>query len=412
MKDSSFDPHSFVNSVTAELRPYPMEELTKVRQELQKAGRKVYDFGTGDPKIPTWAPIRQVIASALPEISQYPSVRGIEALRQSQLAYLKRRFGITNTENLSVMPTQGSKEAVFNIGLSLIGRDNGRKRTLIYPDPGYPVYRASALFAGGIACPVKLVSEDGYLLKPWQLPKEVQSSAAAIWLNYPHNPTGARAPWDYLKDVVKWCHDTNTVLLSDDCYVDIYDPEHDKNPERFKSLSTDPRPFSPLQISNDRVLCYFSLSKRSGLTGYRSGMVAGDARLIELLLKARANFGVGSPDFVQAGATLAWSDDEHVAERRKIFAQRLKVAWPFLKKWGLVDSQPDCTFYLWCRVPSSYKGDDVSFVRRLSEFGIIASPSQWLSEGTKGFFRLALVPDEKDTIEAMHVIDQFISSLD
>jgi aspartate/methionine/tyrosine aminotransferase len=138
-------------------------------------------------------------------------------------------------------------------------------------------------------------------------------------------------------------------------------------------------------------------------------MIAGDARIVNAILQARANFGVGSPDFVQAAATVAWADESHVEERRKIFTHRLKLAAPYLQKLGLMDSMPEAAFYLWCKIPSSYEGDDVKFILALAERGIITSPSSWLSEGMKGYFRLAMVPDDAATVEAMEILSKFVT---
>jgi aspartate/methionine/tyrosine aminotransferase len=154
-----------------------------------------------------------------------------------------------------------------------------------------------------------------------------------------------------------------------------------------------------------------SLSKRSGMTGYRSGMIAGDSRIINALLQARANFGVGSPDFIQAGAAVAWSDESHVADRRKIFTHRLSLAAPYLQKLGLLTSVPEATFYLWCKTPKSYAQDDLKFILDLAAEGIITSPSSWLSEGMKGYFRLAMVPDDASTIEAMEKLAKFVNRI-
>jgi succinyldiaminopimelate transaminase len=399
-----------VNDVTAQLRPYPMEELSRIRSALVKQGKPVYDFGTGDPKIPTWEPIRQAILNGIPTTSQYPSVRGLDTLREAQLGYLARRFGIQRSSEISVIPSAGSKEAVFNIALCLVGRAGGKK-TIIYPDPGYPVYRSSIRFAGGIPYPVRLQESDGFMLKPWLLPQEVQNSAAAIWVNHPHNPTGANASYTYWQELIAWCHKTNTILLSDDCYVDIYDQNIDSLPQKNIHPQNDKRPLTPLQFSSDRVLTFMSLSKRSGLTGYRSGLIAGDSRIISSLLQARANFGVGSPDFIQEGAVVAWNDDQHVAERRKIFSHRIKLASPHFMSLGLLDQPPDAAFYLWCRIPKSFGEDDVHFVLKLAELGIITSPSSWLSEGLTGYFRLALVPEDDATNHAMSLLTNFVKGL-
>ncbi len=395
-----------VNKVTLDLEEYPMEELARIRKDLQKQGKAVFDFGTGDPKIPTPNEIRQACIDHIPVISQYPSVKGFEALKEAQQGYLERRFGIT-PDAYDIIPSAGSKEAIFHIALCLVGRAGGKKH-IIYPDPGYPVYKSSTLFAGGIPYPVKLNPGNGYLLEPWTLPPYIQRDAAAIWLNYPHNPTGATADRDYWQRVVEWCHSTDTILLSDDCYVDIYNSELDKVP--FDRPEDDPRPITPLIFTSDRVLTFMSLSKRSGMTGYRAGFIAGDPDIIKPVLKARANFGVGSPDFISRAATTAWNDDEHVYERRKIFTHRIARVVPTFQELGLLDQAPEATFYLWTKIPKEYGSGDVRFCLNLAEQGVISSPSSWLSESIKGFARFALVPDDAATDEALQIIKDYIKS--
>lgn len=399
---------SKVNKITAGLEPYPMEELTRIKKELVKKGKPVFDFGTGDPRIPTWAPIRDALITALPIISQYPSVKGSEELKAAQQGYFSRRFGINPDSGYDVIPSQGSKEAIFHIALSLVGRAGGKKH-IVYPDPGYPVYKAATKFAGGIPYPVLVTSDNGFLLEPWNLPPYVQRDAAAIWINYPHNPTGATAPRDYWVRLVEWAHKTDTILLSDDCYVDIYDSALDDQIDAANSdFETDPRPFCPLQFSSEKVLTFMSLSKRSGMTGYRAGLIAGDKEIIAAVLRARANFGVGSPDFVQSASVIAWNDDDHVAERRKIFTHRLRQVAPVFQDLDMLNEVPSATFYLWTKIPHSFGQADIKFCLALAEQGVISSPSQWLSENVKGYARFALVPEDADTAEAMQIIRTFV----
>lgn len=388
-----------LNEVTLNLPNYPMEELAKIRQRLVENKQKVYDFGTGDPKIPTWEPIRAALLEASTPISQYPSSTGCPELVKAIWTYCERHFKVQPKKGLDILATSGSKEAIFHIALSLVGRAGGRK-TIAYPDPGYPVYRSSTQFAGGKPYPIVLKEENGYQLEPWNLPADVQKDCAALWINYPHNPTGALMEESHLKKIIAWCKEKDVVLLADDCYIDIYSPEWDK---------TGQRPPTPISYTHENVIAFMSLSKRSGMTGYRSGFIIGDQRFMPALAKARANMGVGSPTAIQKAAAVAWVDEAHVVERRKIFAKRIDLAFPYLNKLGMIDKKPEATFYLWCKVPKGM--DDVEFCMRLAEKGVIASPSQWLSEGIKGSVRFALVPDDKDTIEAMEIITNYVKSL-
>ncbi|NRA44199.1 MAG: aminotransferase class I/II-fold pyridoxal phosphate-dependent enzyme [Oligoflexales bacterium] len=386
---------ALLNSRTESLAPYPMEELARIKRELLATGQKVYNFGTGDPTIPVWEPITEAIKDGVSTLSQYPSIHGLPELREAHKSYLKRRFGIETGEDIMILPTRGSKEAVFHIALSLVGRAGGRKR-IVYPDPGYPVYRSSAIFAGGTPHPVQLKEEESYLLKPWQLDKEVVKDTAALWLNYPHNPTGAIADKSYWQELINWAHDNDVIILSDDCYADIYDD------------SSEP-PLNPLSISSDRVLSFMSLSKRSGLTGFRAGFLAGDSKILKPHSKARANFGLANPVHIQEGSIVAWNDDAHVKERRVIFGKRMEALVPFLMERGVLKEKPKATFYLWCKVPKKFNENDIEFCLQLAKKGIIASPSSWLSENVSGYFRLALVPSVDEIQEAKAILKDFLS---
>jgi len=386
------------NDTTNQLKPYPMEELTVIRQTLISEGKKVFDFGTGDPQIPTWRPIVDALKSAISAVSQYPSVKGSPEFRQAFWSYCERRFQLTAEKGLDILPSNGSKEAIFHIALSLVGRAGGRK-IIMYPNPGYPVYRSSALFAGGIPHPIDLKEDDDFLIKPWEQPRSVQQQTAALWINYPHNPTGAMINRPHLEKIIDWCHENKVILLSDDCYIDIYDPKLDQMGQR---------PINPLEISQSGIISFMSLSKRSGVTGYRSGFMLGAKDLIQGMQRARANFGVGTPQFIQQASVVAWQDDSHVLERRNIFAERMDLAYKHMSELGLIKQKPLATFYLWCRVPKN--GDDIEFCKGLAQHGVIASPSQWLSEGIRGYFRLALVPSLPEIEEAMQIIRKYVTS--
>lgn len=389
---------ALVNELTSSLMPYPMEELARIRSELIKQGKKVYDFGTGDPKIKTEQQFISALINGVDEISQYPSILGTDELKNAHLDYLKRRFEIdTNNNNLMVVPTRGSKEAIFHIALSLIGR--GGRKTIAYPVPGYPVYEASVEFAGGHTYPVQLREGSGYLMLPWEWPKEVINDLAAIWINYPHNPTGALASSDYLKQLLDWCQNHDVVLLADDCYVDIYNP----------ALPLNDQPLSALKFRIDGVISFMSLSKRSGMTGYRAGMMAGDRRILEPHCKARARFGLAQSPFIEAAARLAWLDDDHVERRRVIFAERVETLSRGLANLGLMEKKPLATFYTWAKVPEKFKGDDILFCRRLAyEKGILVSPARWLGDLEGGYFRMACVPELAETKQVCDLLKDFI----
>ncbi len=381
------------NEVVESLPPYPMEELAKIKKQLLDRNQEVFDFGTGDPRIPTWPKILHSIRESLPEVSQYPSIRGDAKLTNACWSYLKRRFDIDRSDDFMIIPSNGSKEAVFHMAACLVGRD--KKFGIGYPNPGYPIYRSSTIFAKGNPYPISLDPISAPLLQPWYLQDKIQKDLAALWINYPHNPTGTIAGEDYFNELLAWSTKTNTPILSDECYTDIYDP-------------VKPPPRAILQHKHPLTISFFSLSKRSGLTGYRTGFIFGHKNLLNPLVRARANFGLGTPTPIQLGAVTAWLDDAHVEKRREIFFQRMETALPTLKKLGMLDKLPYAGFYLWCNIPKSWKTGDISFSLALADKGVITSPSSWLGEGIVDKVRFAMVPEKNDIQKAMKILEAFV----
>lgn len=360
---------------------YPLLKMDERRRELEARGADLYDFGTGDPREPTDPKIRQALADGTPETSQYPSVAGKPTLREAFSGWAGRRHGVALDPASEVLPAAGSKEAIFHAPLAFLHPSHER-RGVAYGTPGYPVYERGTLFAGGETLPVELKEEDGFLLPVEKVDPE---KTRILWINYPHNPTGATATYEYLQKVAEFCREHDILLFSDECYNDVY--------------SGEPPP-SILEITKERTLAFCSLSKRSGMTGYRSAMMAGDPELIAALRKLRPSVGVASPSFVQEAAIAAWSDDAHAEKRRRIFGEKRALFLEFFRRTGLEVLPTDASFYLWVAVPG---GDDEEYAIRLLEKGIVVAPGRAFGPGGGGYVRVALVPGLEECREAIRV---------
>ncbi len=375
-------PPLLLNPVLAQLPAYPLARLDERRRELEERGTRLFDFGTGDPREPTDERIRQALIEGVPEVSQYPSAAGTKGLREAFTAFMRRRHGVTLDPDTEVLPAAGSKEAIFHAPLAFLHPSHER-RGVAYGTPGYPVYERGTLFAGGEPLPVRLRKESSFLLSTGSLDP---AKTRALWINYPHNPTAATATRLYLEEVASFCHDNDVLLFSDECYNDVY--------------SGEPPP-SILEITKERTLAFVSLSKRSGITGYRSAMMAGDPELVTALKKLRPSIGVASPRFIQEAATAAWNDDAHVKERNSVFAEKRALLLRFFEKAGFRWIPTNASLYLWVEVPEEYDGDDEAYTLRLLEEGIIAAPGSSFGPGGEGYFRVALVPSLKECEEAV-----------
>lgn len=368
-----------LNPVFTQLGTYPQIALDQKKAEIRAAGRTLFDFGTGDPVEPTPPPIRRALMESVPEISQYPKVQGSAAFRQAVAGYMQRRFDVTVDPDTQVLPTSGSKEAVFHLPFLTIDAQT-EDNLVVFPDPGYPAYDRGALFAGGRPWMYKM--EGGWKQRLWEVPREVLRRTRLMWINTPHNPSGAVMSLDDMRRTWEVCREHDILLASDECYVDVYDDEP---------------PASMMQVSSEGVLCFHSLSKRSGMTGVRSGFITGDPAWVQAYRSFRINPGLVPQDTVNAGATVAWQDDEHPAARRALLKRKKDLFRAFCDEVGLRVIASQATFYFWLKTPDGV--DDEAYALRLMDAGIVVSPGRYfgLSGVGKGYVRVAMVP----TIETL-----------
>jgi acetylornithine aminotransferase len=380
------------NPVLGQLLKNLLVALDERKAQLRAAGKRLFDFGLGDPKEPTPAFLREALKAAVPEVSQYPSALGTPALRKAAAGYLQRRFGVTVDPERQVVPATGAKETIFHLPFAFAGpafaggdgaASTARRRKVVMPDPGYPTYEVGARFAGLEPVKVALTEANRFLVEPDALGPEVLDQTLLFWVSYPHNPTGALAPRDYLERVAAAAKRHGFIVVSDECYADIY----------FGAP-----PPSMLEVQVENVLAIHSCSKRSGLTGYRSGFVAGDADLVAILKRLRSHPGVASPDFVSAAATAAWGDDAHAAGRREIFRKKRELFLAFFAERGLAVGGSEATLYLWVRTPPGL--DAAGYAARLLEAGIVVAPGTAFGAG-EGYVRVALVPTLDECQEAV-----------
>ncbi len=367
---------------------YPFVRLERRARELVPPGLKPIVFSMGDPREETPAFIREALRQAVPVISSYPAVTGQPALRVAFCGWFERRYGVRLDPETQVLPANGTKEAAFLMAFAIVGRAGGDpRRTVVIPSPAYPVYEAAARFAGAEPYLAPLASADGWRFVPERVPPEVWRRTALLWLNTPHNPTGATLDRAALGRVAALAREHGFWVVSDEAYAELY--------------FGDPPP-STLEHGLDNVVVLHTLSKRSAMTGYRSGFIAGDPRLIAVLRKFRPNVGVATPDFVQSAAIAAWSDDAHAADQRAKYAAKRDLFLDYFARRGWSVEASEATFYLWVKVPG---GDDVAFVERLLGLGLVVLPGSFLGAAGAGYIRFALVPTLAECREAVARLD-------
>ena len=378
-----------ISPVLASLAAYPFVRLEEAKQEAAARGIELIDFGVGDPREPTPPLVRQALADALGDSSRYPLAQGLPELRSAIAAWASRRFGAALDPDREIIPTLGSKEAIFSLA-AVVADPRAGRRLVAVPDPGYPVYERGALFAGCETAAVPLLEENGFL--PDLDAFDAWDRLAIFWVNYPNNPTGAVAPTELYERLAALARRHGFVLASDEAYSELW----------FESP-----PASALQLDDRRnVVVFNTLSKRSSMTGYRSGFAAGDPELIAAMRAFRPTVGTAPQEFVQRAAVAAWGDESHVEETRERYRRKRETMLDVLSRKGLRVAGSAATMYLWIEVPAGETSE--SFAHRLLGHGVVVAPGSYLGPAGEGYVRLALVPSLEDCRRAAAILEEVL----
>ncbi len=367
---------------------YAFAEINRKVSDLKQKGVKVIDFGVGDPKSTTPDFITNNLSKFAKNrnTSGYPSYIGDINYRKTCANYMKREYNVDLNPETEISSNIGSKEAIFNFPIGFVNPGD----IVICPTPAYPVYKTGTRFRNAEIHFTPLLEKNNFLIDFALIPDNISKQAKIIWTNYPNSPTGVSATREWLQVLVSWAKHYNVIIAADEgCYNDIY----------FKE-----KPISLLEIQKDGVITFYSLSKRSNMTGYRVGFVAGDERIISGFKKVKTNIDSGTPTFIQDVACLALEDQVEVAKMREEYRKKHEIMIDALTSCGLEAPIGDATFYLWQKVPKNF--NSIKFAELLIELGIIVTPGQLISDEANGinpglqFVRLALVPIIEEVEEA------------
>jgi succinyldiaminopimelate transaminase len=373
-----------LSPVLSELAQYPFARLDDWKAEAAASGIELIDFGMGDPREVTPAFIREALAASIEPVSSYPRATGLPELRQAISGWIERRFGVSVDPATEIVPTLGSKEAIYSFAQIALGD----KRVVAIPEPAYPVYERGALFAGGSVTTVPLNEENGWL--PDLDAFDAWDEIALFWVCYPNNPTGAVAPLAFYEELAMRAREHGFLLCSDEAYSELW---------------FDEPPVSALQVEDrTNVVVFNTLSKRSSMTGYRSGFVCAPPEIGDALRSFRPTVGTAPQEFVQRASVAAWSDDRHVEDVRALYRRKRETVLAALTERGLRLAGSEATFYLWLDVG----GSSEEFARRLLGHGIVVAPGSFFGDAGEGYVRLALVPTQEQCERAAAILREVL----
>jgi len=359
---------------------YPFQKLNELLDGITPK-KNPFILTIGEPQFETPKFIQEEFCKASRFLNKYPATAGIAELKESMRGFVQRRFNIELNEN-ELLPVNGTREVLFNFPAFL------QPKKVAFPNPFYQIYEGAAIAVGAKMNKMALTKENNFLNTPSQL----EGDEELVILNSPNNPTASVMDIDLMCEWVESALKNDFVILSDECYSEIY---------------FDEKPVSILEAAKKvgnksfkNILVINSISKRSSAPSLRSGFIAGDNEILKKYLLYRTYVGCASPLPLQKAAVKAWSEDSHVEGFREKYKKNMLLAKEIL---GV--EIPKATFYIWLEVK-----DDIEWTKKLwKEEGVKVMPGTFMSRENvgSGYVRIALVYDEEETKEALIRIKNF-----
>ncbi len=376
----------------SDLPAYLFAEVDRKKREAIDAGRDIIDFGVGDPDRPTPAFIVDVMAEAIRDPANHTYALGVGSLglRQAVVEFFAKRYGLQLDVAREVVALLGSKEGIGHLPTAIVNPGE----CVLVPEPGYPVYVAGTIFAGGVCHAMPLCEENGWLPVLGDIPPDVLRKTKLMYINYPNNPTGALAPLSFFEEVVAFARENEIIVAHDAPYADLY--------------FGDPPP-SILQVEGAKDLCieFHSLSKTFNMTGWRVAFAVGNPDVLKALAKVKSNLDSGMFGAVQqAGiAALEGLNRVEIKDQIEMYRRRRDILIAGLREAGWPVSTPQATFYVWAKLPPG-NSSTAAASRILDEADVVVVPGAGLGATGEGFVRFSLTVSEERTREAVSRIAQ------
>lgn len=356
-------------------------ELDAIKREVEAQGVEVIDLSIGSPDLPPAPHVIRTLHEALdePDAYRYALTEGLPEFKQAVAEWYGERFGVELDPRWEVLSLMGSQDGLAHICLALL--DPGD--TALVPDPGYPVYSAGVIIAGGEIHPLPLLRENAFLPDLGAVPAEVARRAKVMVLNYPNNPVAATVEVPFFEEVAAFARRYDIVVVHDAAYSEL----------AFDGY----RPPSFLQARGAREVGveFHSLSKTYNMAGCRLAFAVGNARVLDALRVLKSNIDYGVFRAVQkAGAAALRGPQEAVRQTAATYQRRRDVLVDGLRSMGWDVPRPKASMFVWAPLPGGWTSSRDFAATLVREAGVLVVPGVAFGARGEGYVRMALVCDE------------------
>jgi LL-diaminopimelate aminotransferase len=348
-------------------------KLREVRS-LVAAGKPIINMGIGSPDLQPPAKVIEAIQGSLMDANahKYQSYQGLPELRTAIADFYKNKYAVDSNPENEILPLMGSKEGIMHISMAFLNEGD----QVLIPNPGYPTYTSVTNLVGAEPLFYNLSDENNWQPNFEELENQDLSNVKLMWVNYPHMPTGTNATIETLEKLVAFGKKHQILIINDNPY----------------SFILNDKPISILQVegAKDIALELNSLSKTFNMAGWRVGMVLGNAKYINEILKVKSNMDSGMFYGIQKGAIEALQlSDDWFASQNKIYEERRNLIWQLADKLDATYNKNSTGLFVWAKIPEGKKSEEVTDAV-LYNNDIFITPGTIFGSQGEGYIRFSL----------------------
>ena len=363
---------------------YFSRKLKEVRQ-LASEGKPIINMGIGSPDLAPHSSVIEAIQNAMfdDKAHEYQSYQGLPELRQGFADFYKNQFDVELDFNLEMLPLMGSKEGIMHISLAFLNEGD----EVLIPNPGYPTYASVTELIQAKSVYYDLKEDNNWQPDFEALEKTDLSKVKLMWVCYPHMPTGANGTLYLYKKLIDFGKAHNILIVNDNPY----------------SFVLNDNPISILQVdgAKDVALELNSLSKTFNMAGWRVGMVLGNSKFIDAILKVKSNMDSGMFYGIQKGAIEALKlGKEWFESQNEIYAKRRNLIFQLAEKLECTFDKNSVGLFVWAKLPAGIQSE--AFIDNLLyEKHLFITPGTIFGSNGEGYIRFSLCVKEENILEAI-----------
>lgn len=372
-------------------------ELARRKRSASRQGIEVIDLSVGSPDLPPPPLVAEKLAASAQHAENYGyALGGTREFHEAVSHFYRRRYGVELDPEQEVLQTMGSQDGLAHLALAVVNPGD----YVLIPDPGYPIYEAGVVLAGGQVYPLPLREENGYLPRLDQVPGEIVARTKMMILSYPGNPVPAMADVSFFEEAIRFAKRHNILIVHDFAYSELI---FDGRPR----LS-----FMAVPGAREVGIEFNSLSKTFNMAGCRIGYDVGHPGVLRALgtLKSNIDYGVFLP-VQQAAAAALMADDRLLEAQVKEYEARRDTLISGLAKVGWQVAKSPATMFVWAPIPAGWTSRELAFAL-IEQAGVAVVPGDAFGRQGEGYVRIALVQPSGRLAEAVERIGRFLRRRD